>query len=229
MSHILDRPVWNALATRHADLAQGDARARRYPPTIIPFGAPSDAGADSLESLIDLLRPGESVLLVETGSIALPSSAPVIETGSVVQMILVEPPAPAADARIEKLAQADAPEMLALAEMTHPGPFTLGAQVLGSFYGIRIAGRLVAMAGVRMRQQDGTEHFTEVSGVCTHPDFRGRGLARSLTSFMVQRFIADGEVPYLHTYSSNEAAIGLYQSMGFALRTELNIARIGAR
>ena len=119
--------------------------------------------------------------------------------------------------------------MLGLADLPHPGPLRLGGQGRGAFLGIRIDGRIASMAGGRMCQQDGAQRFTEVSGVCTHPDFRGRGLARTLTNFMMQRFIADGDTPYLHTYSGNENAIRLYKSMGFELRTELNLARIGAR
>jgi predicted GNAT family acetyltransferase len=76
------------------------------------------------------------------------------------------------------------------------------------------------MAGERMKQ----EGFTEVSGVCTHPDFQGRGLARLLSVFMTHRILARGETPYLHAYATNAAAIRLYQSIGFELRSMMNVA-----
>ena len=110
--------------------------------------------------------------------------------------------------------------MLALALLTKPGPFTHGAQALGTFFGIRIDGRIAAMAGVRMKQ----EGHTEISGVCSHPDFRGRGLARLLSVFVMHRILARGETPYLHAYTANTPAIALYETIGFELRTTLNIA-----
>lgn len=89
-----------------------------------------------------------------------------------------------------------------LASLTKPGPFTLEAPSLGDFWGIRIDGRLAAMAGERMRQPG----CPELSGVCTHPDFRG--LARLLSVFVAGRIAARGEVAYLHAYDSNAAGSG---------------------
>jgi len=135
-------------------------------------------------------------------------------------MILVNAPAPVADTRIERLGEADAAEMLELATLTKPGPFTLRAQELGEFFGVKIGARLAAMAGVRMKQ----EGFTEISGVCTHPDFQGRGLGRLLSVFVTQRIVEHGETPYLHAYTTNDAAIGLYEKIGYELRAELEVA-----
>ena len=115
--------------------------------------------------------------------------------------------------------------ILALAKLTQPGPFTLRAQALGDFFGVRIDGRLAAMAGERMKQ----EGYAELSGVCAHPDFRGRGLARLLSVFVARRILARGETPYLHAWADNIAAIGLYDSIGFQTRTMLNFAIIQAQ
>jgi predicted GNAT family acetyltransferase len=114
----------------------------------------------------------------------------------------------------------DAAEMLALAELTRPGPFTLRAQALGTFWGVKSDGRLIAMAGERLKQLG----FTELSGVCTHPEFRGRGLGRTLSVFVANQIAARGEVPYLHSYATNADAISLYESIGFRIRTTLNVA-----
>ncbi len=35
--------------------------------------------------------------------------------------------------------------------------------------------------------------FTELSGVCTHPDAQGRGLGRLLSVFITQRVLARGD------------------------------------
>jgi len=135
------------------------------------------------------------------------------------QMILSRPPDPAGDAPVEKLTEADAAEMLALATLTEPGPFTRKAQALGIFYGVRIDGRLAAMAGERLK----VDGHSELSGVCTHPDFRGRGLARLLSIFVTRQILARGETPFLHTRHPNLPATRLYESIGYTQRTALHL------
>jgi predicted GNAT family acetyltransferase len=127
----------------------------------------------------------------------------------------VAPPEP--DARIVPLTDADAPEMLALARLTEPGPFFERTHQLGDFFGIRLEGRLAAMAGERMKPPG----FTEVSGVCTHPDYRGRGLAGALTRRVCAQIVARGETPFLHAIASNTTAIRLYEELGFSYRRNI--------
>src|SRR6201998_2534210 len=98
------------------------------------------------------------------------------------------------------LGRSGGPEVLALARLTEPGPFLERTHVRGSFLGIRIGGRLAAMAGERMRFPG----YTEVSGVCTHPDFRGRGLARRLSAAVAARIEARGEQSFLSAWTSNQ-------------------------
>lgn len=215
MRHILDRPVWSALTTRHAALAQGGSLARRYPPSISPFAAACDDSEASLQALADLAPADETLLLVQADGIVLPPGFVAVSNASAVQMVAERPVERVADKRVELLSEADAADMLALATLTRPGPFSLKAQSLGGFWGVKVDGRLVAMAGERMKQ-DG---FAELSGVCSHPDFRGRGLGRLLSLSVAGRIIDRGELPHLHAYVTNAAAIALYESMGFALRS----------
>jgi predicted GNAT family acetyltransferase len=112
--------------------------------------------------------------------------------------------------------------MLELATLTKPGPFTMKAQALGDFWGVKENGRLIAMAGERLK----LDGMTEVSGVCTHPDFQGKGLGRLMTLYAAGKISARGEQPFLHTYATNAVAIGLYESIGFRLRTRMNVAAI---
>ena len=220
MKHILDRPVWSALSTRHASLAEGGSLARRYPPSISPFAAAIDDSEASLRALAELAPADESLLLVQADGIVLPRGFIAVSTAAAVQMVAERPVERVADERVELLSEADAADMLALATLTKPGPFSLKAQSLGEFWGVKVDGALVAMAGERMKQ-DG---FTELSGVCSHPDFRGRGLGRLLSLFVAGRIIDRGELPYLHAYATNSAAIALYESMRFALRSMMDVA-----
>jgi predicted GNAT family acetyltransferase len=112
--------------------------------------------------------------------------------------------------------------MLDLATLTQPGPFTLRALDLGRFWGIRQDGRLVAMAGMRMA----VPGLVELSGVCAHPDARGQGLARLLSRYVSARIEEGGDRPFLHAWAANTAAIALYRSIGFSIRTQMHVLAI---
>lgn len=225
MTHILDRPIWTALETAHADLAEGNKDARRYPPSIVPFAASADHAPKSLEALGDLPSAEENMLLIEASPIVIPPNLMVVSQTSLVQMIAERPHERITDPRIQPLAETDAAEMLALATLTKPGPFTLRAQSLGTFWGIKIEGRLVAMAGQRLRQTG----FAELSGLCTHPDFQKRGLGTLLFRFVAGEIASRGETAYLHAYATNTLAISLYKTLGFALRSEMNLRLVKRR
>jgi predicted GNAT family acetyltransferase len=220
MPHLLDRPIWSALTTRQAELALGDERARRYPASIVSFVSSRDESAASLDALAELVRPDESVIIVQVDDVVLPASLSAVSTAAGVQMLLTKAPEKVADDRVQRLTTADAAEMLALADLTRPGPFSLRALRLGDFWGVRRDGRLMAMAGERMKQPG----YTELSGVCSHPNVQGQGLGRLLSSFVTAQILARGDQPYLHAYATNTVAIELYKSIGFEIRTYVNVA-----
>lgn len=192
----------------------------RYRPSIAPFAASAADDAESLQALGNLVSPGESAILLQVDAIALPAELSATSTAPGVQMIAERPLQMVSDKRVQRLTRDDAAEMLALALVTKPGPFTLEALSLGDFWGVKIEGRLAAMAGERMKQPG----YTELSGVCSHPEFRGGGLGRLLSLFVANQIAARGEVPYLHAFASNTTAIGLYESIGFRLRSMMNVA-----
>lgn len=219
MSHILDRPIWNALHTAHADLAEGGERAMRYPPSIVPFAAAADDTRESLEALENLPAADEAMAIVEAGPVIIPQGLTVVSEGRLVQMIAERPYERISDSRLQPLTSDDADEMLALATLTKPGPFTLRAQSLGTFWGVKIDGRLVAMAGQRLRHPG----FGELSGLCTHPDFQGRGLGTLLFRYVAGEISTRGDTVFLHAYYTNTPAITLYKTLGFKLRSEMNL------
>lgn len=222
MSHPLDRPIWNALTSRHAALADGDDRARRYLPSVSPFAATRDETPESLRALADLAAPGETLVFLQQPAFTLPTGFTQTLSAVGVQMIADRSFEPLDDAPIVPLGRTDAADMLDLANLTRPGPFTLRAQELGGFWGVRDGGRLIAMAGERFRQPG----FSEVSGVCTHPEARGRGFGRLLSLHVAGVVAARGETPYLHAFSTNETAIGLYKAIGFHVRSTMHVAAL---
>jgi predicted GNAT family acetyltransferase len=218
--HVLDRPVWESLVSRHATLSQGGPLAKRYVPDVNLFASARDDGAEALAALAELVKPGEHVYVLQVPGIAVPETLHAAKTALGVQMVAARPIAaePGSDA-VLPLGDADAPEMLALAQLTQPGPFLARTHVMGRFIGIRIDGRLAAMAGERMH----VPGHTELSGVCTHPDFRGRGLARRLSATVCAGIEARGETPFLHAWKNNHSAIALYEKLGFRWRTDVNV------
>jgi predicted GNAT family acetyltransferase len=212
--HPLDRPVWSTLTTRQAQLSRGEALALQFDPAYGPFAAAMDRSPKAVAAL-STLEPGEDGLwLVEPEPQPAPPGLAVAANAECVQMIAGDiarddPAFPVTD-----LGEADAPQMLALARLTRPGPFFERTHQLGRFVGVKQGDRLVAMAGERMRP-DG---FVEVSGVCSHPDHRGRGYAKALMSIVASRILDEGETPFLHAYASNAGAIELYRAIGFSIR-----------
>lgn len=218
----LERPVWDALANCQRACSIGDHHARRFAPDIGPLAASRDDSPESLRALAALVPETGTLLLLQADEIVLPPGIVAVTTAVGVQMIgngVVRAPT---DDSIVRLTEADVTAMVELATLTKPGPFAARTPSLGEFWGIKDGGKLVAMAGERMKHAG----FAEVSGVCTHPDARGRGLGRSLSAWVAARIVARGDVPYLHAYASNTVAIELYRSLGFTLQRPMNVAAI---
>jgi predicted GNAT family acetyltransferase len=220
MMHPLDRPVWNALASRQAHLALGERdRFLRFPDDIEPFGAARDNSSEQLAGLAEMMPLDGHVALVEMAKLPPPPGFVTMIAAAIHQMSATRLEPPDDDLKAVALSDADVPEMRALAELTQPGPFRARTHELGGFVGVRENGRLIAMAGERMK----VPGFTEISAVCTHPDARGRGLAAALMRRVAAGIAARGEEMFLHVYPHNAGAIALYERLGFRKRAELQL------
>jgi ribosomal protein S18 acetylase RimI-like enzyme len=204
-------PVWSALHTRHRHFALSAGDACRYPADVAPFAAVASPGPDNLLQLHSLLAPRESVWIVGE-SYPQPPELAFEQTLLVLQMVLpaeIAPPAPSTE--ILPLSNHHAPEMVALTDLAFPGFFRSKTCEMGSYFGIRSNGQLIAMGGERLI----LDGYPEISGICTHPDHRGKGYAENLIWHLVRNHRREGLVSWLHVSATNQRAIDLYRRMGF--------------
>jgi predicted GNAT family acetyltransferase len=222
--HPLDNVTWTALTTRQAHLAEANEFARRFPADIGPLAAVKEPTEQGFNSLAALLKPGEAAALFLHEAQDPPPYLNVIATAPLLQMVQDESntfsEAPSSAPKLIGLSADDIPEMIALTELTKPGPFGTRTRELGTYLGIRQSKNLVAMAGERLRLPG----YTEVSAVCTHPDHTGRGYAAALMQAVMNGIRGRQETPFLHTRADNDRAIGLYERLGFKSRVLLHLA-----
>ncbi len=205
-------------------MALGNGLARRFPSDVAPFGGLIDQSAAAYDALEEIL-PGAVTALALSAEPVLPPDWEMVQRGEMYQMIC-EASAYAADKPIfRELTKADVPEMLALTKLTEPGPFLPRTIELGAYLGIHDSGALVAMAGERLHLPG----FTEISAVCTHPQYRGRGYGNALLTTLIARIMRRGETPFLHVRTENVTAVGLYEKLGFKVRAQLHLAIIKHR
>jgi len=209
---LLDNIMWHCLTGPHARFSAGGERARRYAKGFSPIVGFADTKSPDLDALRAHCDPGEH-FYCDGWSGPAPAGWQVDHEATMFRMVWDSDVPAAADGALEArpLGAADAAQALELATLTKPGPFGLRTIELGEYFGVFDGERLVAMAGERMCA--GT--LREISGVCTHPDFQGRGLARRLMLTLIRRELQRGETPFLHVMRANEGAHGLYQRMGF--------------
>lgn len=221
--HILDKPAWNSLTSRHADLAISEGGARRYLSDIGPLGDLAGRDSASLDDLAALVRKTGPVAVAQPAPVDCPEGLTIRHGFLVHQMLLTDPGVGREDDALVRLGEPDATEMLALATDTHPGPFGTDTQRLGEYWGFKVDGRLVAMAGERMKPAG----YTEISGVCTAPDHRGKGYANRLVRHLCARIAAAGDMPFLHVETTKPEVEAIYRKMGFETRQTLAVRLFG--
>jgi predicted GNAT family acetyltransferase len=217
---VLDNPIWHALSTAHAHFAEGDDYARRYPIDIGPLTGMKDQSSRAYQSLAQLLGPSDISVLFLTEPPTLPQNLRLVRCFPMYQMICPAPPQNNHHSfAIETLTTDDVSEMRKLAEATEPGPFRNRTIELGGYKGVRIDGRLASMTG----QRCGLTDFTEVSAVCTWPEFRGRGYANALVAAVSNGIFEQNKTPFLGVREDNAGAIRVYEKAGFQIRRTLYV------
>jgi ribosomal protein S18 acetylase RimI-like enzyme len=224
-AHPMDNPIWHSLTTEQSSFAIGDANARRYPASIAPFVAIPEDNESARVAAATLVAPGENVYFVGVGPRDL-TGWELLSDSYILQMMwdfATELPTDRSD--IVELSAADAPAMVELTTLAFPGFFRQRTVELGRYCGIRQGDQLISMAGERMRATG----FQEISGVCTHPDFVGRGHSAKLNACMIESICARDVHPFLHVSSNNTRAQSLYRRLGFDTRAELRLWHVRRR
>jgi predicted GNAT family acetyltransferase len=219
MEHLLDNPVYNALTSGDEHLAQGIGMVRYFDPSVSPFAGFPIGYETGFDDLFSQLPAGRRILHA--------TITPIEEPAGWQQMAYIkgsqfvyessasnnEQP-PTNNHLIVPLTSRNAEEMVQLAALTKPGPFDLRTIEFGRYYGIFENGRLAAMTGQRLHVYD----LAEVSAVCTHPDFLGKGYATVLLQHQLDLILKSNKIPFLHVREDNERAIAVYERLGFKLR-----------
>jgi ribosomal protein S18 acetylase RimI-like enzyme len=216
---LLDNPVYHALLSGDSEKGFGSEHVRYFDKEISPFAGFPEQYENGFNDLYNLL-PDERRILYATrnqsiqpkcwkliqhihGSQFLFSSKNMFNNGY---------------SGIMPLEKQHVEQMVALAALTKPGPFDKRTIEFSNYHGIFEGKKLVAMTGQRLHVYD----YTEISAVCTHPDYLGRGYAAALLKHQTDLILADQKTPFLHVRSDNERAIAVYERLGFKMNGPMN-------
>lgn len=208
---MLENVFWQALADTQRAFSVGTDQVRRYSRGLPPLLAFADPTHPRLEGFEPFCESGER--FYTSGWDGPAPAGWQVELETTMELMIWSGGTPAEEPlEAVPLGPPDVEQMVELATLTKPGPFGPRNLELGDYLGCFDQGRLVAMAGERMQ----AGHWREVSAICTHPDWQGRGLARKLVQRIVATQLRRGERPFLHVMSSNAGAVHLYKQLGFA-------------
>ena len=217
----LDNPAWYGLNETHKEFCISINGLKCYQKNIVAFAAWDTSNNSGLNQLDDLIEPNEFFFIV--GEITeLPSNYLIEKIIICLQMICTAEITINTSADIIQLHEKEAHRMAALTELVMPGYYKHDTRLMGNYYGIMDNNELVAMAGERIRSNG----LTEVSAVVTHPAFTGRTYAQQLVALVVNKNLAEGNIPFLHTGQNNHRAIRMYEYLGYRKRRIINFTKI---
>jgi len=219
VEQFLNNPAYYALSSRDAHLGSGSGDVKYFDAEVSPFVAFPEDCDTGFQQLFDVLPAGRRILYDTRATIPEPEGWEIKNEIKGLQFVFtgeaetIDDPLP-----LVPLEKTHVDEMVALATLTKPGPFDKRTIEFGHYYGVFDNGRLVAMTGQRLHPYN----YTEISAVCTHPNYLGKGYAGALIRHQLQLICNSGQVPFLHVRADNERAIALYERLGFTRNGPMN-------
>ena len=219
MEDVLFNPVYNALLSGDARLSFGTERVKYFDEQVSPFAGFHTGNDKGFDELYELLPAGRNILYATPHEMAVPKGWQLKVVLKGLQFVFplentvdedFIKPVPLSTDHVE--------EMIQLATLTKPGPFNKRTIEFGHYHGIFENNRLAAMTGQRLHVGD----YTEISAVCTHPDFLGKGYAAALMRHQMKFILSQHQIPFLHVRADNGRAIALYERLGFKQNRVMN-------
>lgn len=218
MQHLLDNPIYHALNTAQQSMSKGSIEVKYYIPTIAAFAGLKEHNDENLDILYRI-SPEESVFVIfSKNELPVGKEWELLTHIDMYQLVYEGKEVPVVEEqKWVDLHEGNVEAMKALVELTKPGPFLDRTIEFGDYIGVFDADRLVAMAGHRFNPAP----YREISAVCTHPDYVGKGYGFIILQEQIKRILERNEIPFLHVRNDNDGAIRLYQKLGFVIRTAM--------
>jgi ribosomal protein S18 acetylase RimI-like enzyme len=214
VNDLLQNPVYHALLTGDQHLSFGTDHVKFYDEEVSPYVGFAENYTNGFADLYKLLPTGRRILYARPTSISIPYGWQLQHEIKGLQFVYEGGNEFDTDfTNIQPLNEAHVEQMIELVKLTKPGPFGKRTIDFGSYFGIFDKDKLVAMTGQRLH----VTNYTELSAVCTHPDYLGKGYASALMQHQMQIILSNGQQPFLHVRDDNERAIAVYERLGFVV------------
>jgi ribosomal protein S18 acetylase RimI-like enzyme len=221
MKDLLHNPVYHALLSGDSHLSFGNDHVKFFDEEVSPFAGFASEYDKGFKQLYDILPYGRKILYANPSFIYQQAGWQIVHEIKGLQFVYEKSGEFLLDfTNITPLNKSHVEQMMHLAKLTRPGPFGKRTIEFGSYFGIFDKEKLVAMTGQRLH----IERYTEISAVCTHPDYLGMGYAYKLIQHQLQLILQQGQQPFLHVREDNLRAIALYQRLGFNISRNMNFS-----
>ena len=219
MKHVLDNPIYQALIGKHRDFSEGNEEVRFYRKNIAAFAGMQTYNDAGFELLSQMSEAEDLFIVFSPDELQISPPWNLVKQIDMFQFIFEQQEIPKGndDFVYTDLEDAHIQEMIDLVAFTQPGPFIERTIDLGNYTGVFMDGKLVAMAGHRFNPGE----YIEISAVCTHPDYLGKGYAYALIREQIKRILSKSQTPFLHVRDDNAGAIKLYEKLGFKIRSRM--------
>jgi ribosomal protein S18 acetylase RimI-like enzyme len=219
VKHFLHNAVYHALLSGDKQLSFGNDKVKFFNEEVSPFAGFEHDYTKGFADLHELLPAGRKILYANPSVITQPAGWQIQHEIKGLQFIyegnsVIKTKFP----NVIPLTTIHVEQMVQLAALTKPGPFGTGTINFGAYFGIFDNEKLVAMTGQRLH----VNNYTEISAVCTHPDYVGKGYAYTLLQHQLQLIQQHNQHPFLHVREDNQRAIAIYERLGFTISRPMN-------